>query len=116
VSEKKILILAGPNGAGKTTFARMFLPGLAECSEFVNADLIASGLSPFTPESAGVAAGRFMLSRITSLAEEGKSFGFETTLSGLSYASHIPRWQTMGYHVKIFSFPSVFRHGKTACG
>ena len=58
---KKIFIIAGPNGAGKTTFAREFLPGVAGCLQFVNADLIAAGLSPFAPEAAALQAGRLML-------------------------------------------------------
>jgi predicted ABC-type ATPase len=82
---KKILIIAGPNGAGKTTFAEEFLPNEAACPEFVNADLIAGGLSPFQPDQVAFTAGRFMLKRIHELAATGKSFAFETTLSTRSY-------------------------------
>lgn len=64
MNEKRILIIAGPNGTGKTTFAQEFLPREAECPLFVNADLIAAGLSPFTPELAAVRAGRIMLDQI----------------------------------------------------
>ena len=77
-----LYVIAGPNGAGKTTFAKQFLPNYAECREFVNADLIADGLSPFSPESAAILAGRLMLERIKELANQRKDFGFETTLSG----------------------------------
>lgn len=83
---KKIIIIAGPNGAGKTTFAREFLPNEAGCPKFVNADLIAAGLSPFAPDVAAMKAARIMLESIKELEERGESFAFETTLSGLTYA------------------------------
>lgn len=98
---KKILIIAGPNGAGKTTFAEEFLPNEADCPEFVNADLIAAGLSPFLPDQAAFAAGRLMLERIADLVLAGKSFAFETTLSTRSYLRLIPRWRSAGYQVKL---------------
>ena len=79
---KKVIILAGPNGAGKTTFARSFLPQEAGVPHFINADLIAAGLSPFQPESAALRAGRIMLEEIAMRAARGDSFAFETTLSG----------------------------------
>ena len=75
-----LYIVAGPNGAGKTTFAREFLPNYVKCLEFVNADLIASGLSPFLPEHAAIKAGRLMLEQIHYLADRGADFGFETTV------------------------------------
>ena len=75
-------IIAGPNGAGKTTFAREFLPNYANCRIFINADLIAQGMAPFSPESAAFRAGRLMLEEIESHAAHGEDFGFETTLSG----------------------------------
>ena len=99
--EKKILILAGPNGAGKTTFAREFLPNEAHCPVFVNADLIAAGLSPFNPEAAAFRAGRLMLEEIAHHAAAGRSFAFETTLSGLTYARMIPRWRADNYTVDL---------------
>jgi predicted ABC-type ATPase len=77
---KKIVIIAGPNGAGKTTFAREFLPKEADCPIFINADLIAAGLSPFAPESVSVKAGKLMIDSINDLVQTGKSFAFETTL------------------------------------
>lgn len=79
---KKIIIIAGPNGAGKTTFAREYLPNEAKCPIFINADLIAAGLAPFAPETAAIKAARLMLKEIESNVQAGKSFAFETTLSG----------------------------------
>lgn len=99
---KKVIIIAGPNGAGKTTFARSFLPEEAQCPRFINADLIAAGLSPFAPESAAIKAGRVMLEEIAACARRGQSFAFETNLSGLSYLAHIRRWRAQGYHVSLF--------------
>jgi predicted ABC-type ATPase len=106
---KRIVIIAGPNGAGKTTFAREFLPTDAELPNFVNADLIAAGLSPFAPDVAAFKAGRIMLETITDYAKRGESFSFETTLSGLTYAQMIPVWRSSGYLVKLFflSLPDV---------
>lgn len=98
---KKIVILAGPNGAGKTTFAREFLLHEGDCPIFVNADLIASGLSPFRPEVTALRAGRLMIEEIREHARAGRSFAFETTLSGLAYARLIPRWRRQGYRVKL---------------
>jgi predicted ABC-type ATPase len=94
-------IIAGPNGAGKTTFAHEFLPREAECPIFVNADLIAAGLSPFAPGAADIRAGRLMLREIASHVRRRENFAFETTLSGRRYIREIPRWQRMGYHVKL---------------
>lgn len=99
---KKILIIAGPNGAGKTTFAREFLPNEAACPVFINADLIAAGLSPFAPEQAAIQAGRLMLQQIALQLARGNNFAIETTLSGLSYARQIPRWREQGYVVELF--------------
>ncbi len=99
---KKILIIAGPNGAGKTTFAEEFLPNEAGCPEFVNADLIAAGLSPFQSDQAAFAAGRVMLERIADLVAARKSFAFETTLSTRGYVRHILQWRRAGYLVKLY--------------
>ena len=106
---KRIVIIAGPNGAGKTTFAREFLPNEADCPNFVNADLIAAGLSPFAPELAAFKAGRLMLEEIASHVRHGESFAFETTLSGLTYAQMIPVWRSSGYTVELafLSLPDV---------
>lgn len=100
--EQKILIIAGPNGAGKTTFAEEFLPNEAACPTFINADLIAAGLSPFAPDLAAIKAGRLMLAEIARHARRGDSFAFETTLSGRRYARQIPEWRATGYRVKLF--------------
>ncbi len=100
-NNKRIMIIAGPNGAGKTTFAREFLPNEADCRNFVNADLIAAGLSPFAPELAAFKAGRLMLEAISEHARRGESFAFETTRSGLTYAQMIPAWQADGYSVTL---------------
>jgi predicted ABC-type ATPase len=100
--EKKIIIIAGPNGAGKTTFAKEFLPQEAACFVFVNADLIAAGLSPFAPEQASFRAGRLMLEEIDNHARRGVSFAFETTLSGRAYVGHISDWKVRGYIIKLF--------------
>lgn len=99
--ELKIVIIAGPNGAGKTTFAREFLPHEASCPDFINADLIAAGLSPFNPDAAAIRAGRLMLEEIGQRVAQRRSFAFETTLSGRGYAHKIREWQALGYHVKL---------------
>lgn len=106
--ELKVVIIAGPNGAGKTTFAREFLPNEADCPIFINADLIAAGLSPFQPETVAVRAGRIMLEEIRERVRQRQSFAFETTLSGRTYANMIREWQSIGYHVKLIflSLPS----------
>lgn len=98
---KRVFIIAGPNGAGKTTFAREFLPNEGQCLNFVNADLIAAGLSPFDPDAAAMRAGRLMLQAIDEHARKGESFAFETTLAGLGYAKLIPRWRLAGYKVTL---------------
>ena len=99
---KKIIIIAGPNGAGKTTFARSFLPQEAHCQRFINADLIAAGLSPFAPEQEAMKAGRLMLLELDASVRKGESFAFETTLAGLAYVGRIRQWRELGYHVSLF--------------
>lgn len=101
-AQAKIVIIAGPNGAGKTTLARAFLPEEAQCPRFINADLIAAGLSPFAPDAAAIRAARVMLDELASCAQRRESFAFETTLSGLAYLRHIEGWRGMGYHVSRF--------------
>ena len=109
MTQPRIIIIAGPNGAGKTTFALEFLPQEAGCPVFVNADLIAAGLSPFAPERAAIQAGRLMLDAIAQHVARRESFAFETTLSGRAYARQIPQWRQLGYHVELFflSLPSA---------
>lgn len=102
LNKARIIIVSGPNGAGKTTFAEEFLPNEAGCPVFVNADLIAAGISPFDPERAAFKAGRLMLEEIHAHARRKVSFAFETTLSGRCYARMIPDWQARGFTVKLF--------------
>lgn len=106
---KKILVIAGPNGAGKTTFATEFLPNDAGCPEFLNADLLAAGLSPFAAEKAAVRAGRLILDEFRRRVRRNESFALETTLSGRSYVRLITQWRKCGYCVKLvfLSLPSA---------
>ncbi|MGH8020636.1 MAG: AAA family ATPase [Opitutaceae bacterium] len=94
-------VIAGPNGAGKTAYARRFLPEEMRLHEFVNADLIAAGLSPFAPEKAAFEAGRMMLRRLRELVAARKDFSFETTLSGRGYAPLLREMRAAGYRVRI---------------
>ena len=98
---KRVLIIAGPNGAGKTTLATEFLPNEADCPRFINADLIAAGISPFQAERYAVRAGRLMIQLIREAVDSGDSFAFETTLSGRAYTRLIPIWREDGYQVKL---------------
>lgn len=97
----RCVIIAGPNGAGKTTFAREYLPREAGVLHFVNADLIAAGLSPLRPSLAALAAGRLMLREIDRLAAQRENFAFESTLSGRSYLSRLQRWKADGYRIEV---------------
>lgn len=108
-SALKLLIIAGPNGSGKTTFARQYLPQEAGCHTFINADFIAHGLSPFSPERAAMKAGRLMLHELDDHMAHRRNIAIETTLSGKRYARLIPQWQEQGYAVKLIflSLPSV---------
>ena len=101
---KKCYILAGPNGAGKTTFANEFLPIEAECLNFINADLIAHGLSPFQPSKMAIEAGRLMIHRISECVRKNESFAFETTLSGRGYYKKIGEWKKHGYEIILYFF------------
>jgi predicted ABC-type ATPase len=100
--EPNLYIIAGPNGAGKTTFARKFLPDYVKCLEFINADLIAGGLSPFVPERAAIRAGRIMVEQIQSLSAQRRDFGFETTLSGKTYVKLFEELKEKGYRINLF--------------
>ncbi len=95
-------VIAGPNGAGKTTFAKKFLPNYADCRNFINADLIAQGVSPFSPETVALRAGRLMLEEINLRAKRGEDFGFETTLSGRSHLRLIRGLKRLGYAVHFY--------------
>lgn len=97
-----VYVIAGPNGAGKTTFATEFLPDFVNCREFLNADLIAAGLSPFAPETQNVRAGRLLLARIKELAAQKEDFAFETTLAGRSYAKLLRQMKADGYRIVLF--------------
>lgn len=97
----RCIVIAGPNGAGKTTFARQFLTRDARILHYVNADLIAGGLSPFRPELAALAAGRLFLNELDRLAASRNSFAFETTLSGLGHLERLRRWKKAGYRIEI---------------
>ena len=97
----RCIIIAGPNGAGKTTFAREFLPKEAGVVHFVNADLIAGGLSPLRPELAMLAGGRLFLAEMDRLARARVDFAFESTLSGLVYLNRLKHWKSSGYRVEI---------------
>lgn len=96
-----LYIIAGCNGAGKTTASFTILPEILNCKEFVNADSIAAGLSPFNPESVAIEAGRLMLSRINELTEARVDFAFETTLATRSYVSLVKAVQQVGYKVTL---------------
>ena len=101
-NNKNVYIIAGPNGSGKTTFAKKFLPDYAVCQNFVNADLIAQGLSPFSPSVFAIKAGRIVLEQIKGFAKSGVDFGFETTLSGKLYASLLKKLKARGYKLHLF--------------
>ena len=99
-----LYIIAGPNGAGKTTASFNVLPTLLNCREFVNADEIARGLSPFDVESVAIQAGKLMLERIEFLLKQGQTFAIETTLATTSYTNLVSRAQGLGYEVHLLFF------------
>jgi predicted ABC-type ATPase len=101
VRSPRCIIIAGPNGAGKTTFAREFLLRETGVIHFVNADLIAGGLSPLRPELAARQAGRLVLTELTRLAKARKDFAFESTLSGRTYLRLLTGWKAAGYQITI---------------
>ena len=99
-----LYIIAGPNGAGKTTASMNILPDILDCREFVNADEIAKGLSPFRPEKMAIQAGKLMLERIDNLLSQKVSFAIETTLSTRSYQKLVEHAQLLGYSVQLLFF------------
>jgi predicted ABC-type ATPase len=103
-TKHNLYIIAGCNGAGKTTASFTVLPEMLNCKEFVNADEIARGLSPFNPEGVAIEAGRLMISRIIELLKEGTTFAFETTLATRSYVKLIRQAQKRGYFVTLLFF------------
>jgi predicted ABC-type ATPase len=103
MQRKNVYIIAGPNGAGKTTFATEFLPKkYAKCANFVNADLIASGLSPFSPRLVAIKAGKLVLEQIRDMANKGVDFAFETTLAGKSHIAFLKRLKEHRWYITIF--------------
>ena len=102
--EKNLFIIAGCNGAGKTTAAYNIMPHVLNVAQFVNADEIARGLSPFNPESVAIEAGRIMLNRIDELLDQNKSLTIETTLATRSYARLIQKAHQKGYNVILLYF------------
>ncbi len=104
MTKPTLYIIAGCNGAGKTTASYSVLPDLLECREFVNADEIAKGLSPFNPASVAIEAGKLMLQRIDLLLSQEKTFAIETTLATRSYASLVRRAHKRGYNVVLLFF------------
>jgi len=104
-----VVVLAGPNGAGKSTSAPYLVKDALTVDEFVNADIIAHGLSAYRPESVAVTAGKIMLERLRTLAALGRDFAFETTLSGRSHARSLSEFQTDGYrtHLVFLYLPSA---------
>ena len=103
MAKKKIYIIAGCNGAGKTTASFTILPEFMHCEQYINADEIARGLSPFHPESVPIEAGKLMISRINDLMKKGETFAVETTLSTHSYVNLIKRAHKSGYMVGLIS-------------
>ncbi len=101
---KQLYIISGSNGAGKTTASYTILPELLNCQEFVNADEIAKGLSPFQPERTSIQAGRLMLNRIKYLLSKGENFAFETTLATKSYVKFTEKAKALGYYVTLLFF------------
>ncbi|HTH55874.1 MAG TPA: zeta toxin family protein [Cyclobacteriaceae bacterium] len=99
-----LYVIAGCNGAGKTTTSYTVLPEMLNCREFVNADEIARGLSPFQPETVSFQAGRIMLDRIKELIAHQKDFGFETTLATKSYVPLLTNAKRKGYSILLIYF------------
>ena len=102
MNNPQLYIIAGPNGSGKTTFAKEFLPQHVKCPNFINADMIAQGLSPFSPQAVAIKAGRILLGQIQEYSEKKVDFSFETTLSGKTYLSLFKKLKKKGYSIHLF--------------
>ncbi len=102
MKKPKLYVIAGPNGSGKTTFAEKFLPNYAGCFEFVNADLIAKGLSPFGPSRFAIKAGKLLLDQIANFSKKKADFAFETTLAGKGHANILKQMKRDGYEIHLF--------------
>ena len=102
MSKPKLYVIAGPNGSGKTTFAEKFLPNYADCFEFINADMIAKGLSPFLPSKVAIKAGKILLDQIADCSRKKVNFAFETTLSGKAYIKLFRKMKQHGYELHMF--------------
>jgi predicted ABC-type ATPase len=101
---KNVYIICGPNGSGKTTVAKKLLPNGLDVFEYVNADEIAVGLSPFNPEAVAIQAGRLMLERLDTLANTGDDFAFETTLSSRHFVRFLKKCQSLDYTINLIYF------------
>ncbi len=99
---KRILIIAGPNGSGKTTTASTLLSDFLKIYEFINADEIAKGLSPFHPETVSLAASKLMIKRLRELLDQGKNFAFETTAAGTNYLKYLTAAKEKSYQINLF--------------
>ena len=102
--QPRLYIIAGCNGAGKTTASYSMLPDILQCREFVNADVIARGLSPFRPEQMAILAGKLMLQRIEALLDANETFAVETTLATKSYTMLIKKARQLGYSIVLIFF------------
>ena len=102
MKNKNVYIIAGPNGSGKTTFAKKFLPDYAKCPNFINADLIAQGLSPFSPSRVAIKAGKLVLSQIRDYIKSNVDFAFESTLAGKLYVNLFKELKKKGYKLHLF--------------
>lgn len=100
----KLYIISGCNGAGKTTASYTILPDILDCREFVNADEIARGLSPFQPENVAFEAGRIMLNRLNELLEDGDDFAFETTLASKTFINYILKAKEKSFKITLIFF------------
>jgi predicted ABC-type ATPase len=113
--KKNLYIISGCNGAGKTTASFTILPNILNCKEFVNADEIAKGLSPFQPEKVAFESGRIMLNRINELLKENENFAFETTLATKSYKSKVIEAQLIGVPTCVYALKYFLLVAVTNC-